>query len=237
MEYIRAISACIVVCSLLLASVSGQAAMTTKPTPGPTTTQMQGTTKPTPAMSGGSTNSMMMTTPLGGGGGSSGGGDMEVWKLVAIIVPSVVGGLTLLSVCYFCCWCRGAALAGCCAAGGPEAAAGCAPCCDCGPCCYTQRQRSPYELKEQRVMENPHYSISPGGINPGIGAGFNPGINLGVSPRGGPVYNQGINVQPRSCNSCNVPPSRGGNGQMMLSGGPSYTSSAQIMPRNACNHC
>lgn len=53
--------------------------------------------------------------------------DMPIWKLVAIIVPSVVGGLTLLTCFYFCC-CNSRGRAG------PGLCGECGNCGDCGDC-------------------------------------------------------------------------------------------------------
>lgn len=68
--------------------------------------------------------------------------ELETWQLVAIIVPCVVGGLTLLVSLIYCCCCRGGmgGTAGCCPMGndccGP-AACYCGPC--CGDCCEPQQ--------------------------------------------------------------------------------------------------
>jgi len=79
---------------------------------------------------------------------SSGSSSMELWKLLAIIIPSAVGGLTLLSIFIFCCCCRrnykgGDMMCGDCSGGGgccgPRGGCDCGPGsgCDCGPggCC------------------------------------------------------------------------------------------------------
>jgi len=253
MESIRVAFVCVFVLSIV-ASIEAQTT-TLRPTPSPpagqsTTKPTQlpsvSTSKPTQALSGASGASsggptVMMTTmgsggtggggstPSGGGGSATSGSDMEVWKLIAIIVPSIVGGLTVLSICFFCCWGPGATLAGCCAAG-PAAAGCCGPQCGCGTCCDTERQVNPYMMKEQRFAENPHYNISSQPTSCGCDG----------NSRGG--NGQVIVSGPKSC-GCGGGgiPSRSGNGLMMVSAGPMYTSSAQIMPsglpRPGCNHC
>jgi len=81
-----------------------------------TTTQVQ---QPTTAANG------PTTTPSSGGGGSSptpgppmimfpSPGSMPQWKLVAILVPCVVGGITLLALCCCCCCMEGGWCVGCC---------------------------------------------------------------------------------------------------------------------------
>jgi len=68
----------------------------------------------TPASGGSTGPPMIMFPPMG---------SMPQWKLVAIIVPCVVGGITLLALCC-CCFCReGGWCTGCCHMMGPAAGA------------------------------------------------------------------------------------------------------------------
>jgi len=73
------------------------------------------------------------STPMPGSGTTS--GMMEDWKIVAIVVPCVIGGLAVLLCLICCCCCQGGAAGGmmCC-----DPNYGCGPMCDpncCGPMC------------------------------------------------------------------------------------------------------
>lgn len=122
---------------------------------------------------------------------SSSDSNMPTWKLVAIIVPSVVGGLTLLTCLYFCCCYRRGTSRGLCGdcadCGGTGGCAnGCgdccdhgAGCCDCGGCCYDNRRPAP-----PRAV----YSSSQGPIT------VQEAVNYRSAPPPQPVYRERENT-------------------------------------------
>lgn len=133
--------------------------------------------------------------------GSSNG--METWKLIAIIVPSAVGGLTLISVFIFCCCCqRNSAYGGSgglCGDGCGNCGAGCgdcgAGCCDCGGCCgephRATNQRTVYTSSQGpvQVQQAHNYRSAPQPITTGYYKEPTYVSNLPVS---GPTYGGGV---------------------------------------------
>lgn len=105
-------------------------------------TAAQETIRPTPTFSTSFMTIMPTSTSKSGGNGSN-MGNMETWQMIAIIVPSVIGGLTLLGTILFCCCCPGGGMGACCPMGnnccGP-ASCYCEPCCQ--PCCDVPQQHT-----------------------------------------------------------------------------------------------
>lgn len=137
--------------------------------------------------------------------GSSSNG-METWKLIAIIVPSAVGGLTLISVFIFCCCCQrngayggSGGLCGDCGAGCGNCGAGCgdcgAGCCGAG-CCgepqHTTNHRTVYSSSQGpvQVQEAYNYRSAPQPI--GTGYYKEPTYVSNLPVNNGPNYGGGI---------------------------------------------
>jgi len=140
--------------------------------------------------------SYAMTTPWW----NMGTGNMSTWQIVAIVIPLVIGGLSLIATLICCCCCRGSVgphggyqrngyccdnSAGCC---GPSD-------CYCGGCCAQEPHAGVYGEPQIRMQQ------------PQCGCEY---LGKPCSCRGAPA------------------PLRSVAGPVMMA--PRYTSSAQVMP-------